>query len=247
MALSCWLSSSIPATKGSAIPPWPIRTPYLTIFIMLTGCSTGAIDMTALNYQSIDPPSPRVLRFPIDRAYWWLDEQERLWIAIERRASSLLGDTFRLTIRFSFVLEKLPAGKARNYRIRRNEVRGVARFGPAENRYTSNSGILAVYREREDRLRVSFRMEVNRYVSELLTGWSEPSRYLVLGRFDAVRDDRNGRAIVEDTEDLGFERDSPRQRDPTTSPAESETKQQGGADLPPERGSARHFARRQGG
>ncbi len=118
---------------------------------------------------------------------------------MQRDKPSPLGSLGHFRFQMSLVLEDLPAGRARNYLVKKREFRGVARMGPAHSRWTSLSGVVALYREPGDRLRGSFRLQVAREVQQLLGGWSSPDRYLMMGTFEARPDvNGHGRQIAED-------------------------------------------------
>jgi hypothetical protein len=174
---------------------------------LLAGCNgSGRIDIAALDFQAIDPPegpAPRFVGLDLDRCCWWADEDGRVHVALERDRPNLLAAEWRFRFQLSLALDQLPAGKARDYRVNRRELRGVARFGPAQSRFTSLYGIVALYREPQDRLRGSFRMEVSRETQQLLGGWSRPSRYLMMGTFVAVPDAAQGRRIAAEAEAPG--------------------------------------------
>jgi hypothetical protein len=174
---------------------------------LLAGCNgSGRVDVAALDFQAIDPPAgpaPRFVVLDLDRCYWWADEDGRVHVALERDRPILLAGDWRFRFQLSLALDQLPAGKARDYRVNRRELRGVARFGPAQSRFTSLYGIVALYREPQDRLRGSFRMEVSRETQQLLGGWSRPSRYLMMGTFVAVPDGERGRRIAAEAEAPG--------------------------------------------
>ena len=180
---------------------------------LLAGCNgSGRVDVAALDFQAIDPPegpAPRFVELDLDRCYWWADEDGRVHVALERDRPTLLGAEWRFRFQLSLALDQLPAGKARDYRVNRRELLGVARFGPAQSRFTSLYGIVALYREPQDRLRGSFRMEVSRETQQLLGGWSRPSRYLMMGTFVAVPDAERGRRIAAEAEAPGAVRESP--------------------------------------
>lgn len=174
----------------------------------LAGCRGGGrVEFIALSYTAIDPPSPAVTRLELDGCYWWTDEQDQLWIAMERDFSPLLFPIARMTFRMSLALEKPPAGPARNYELGQRELRAVVRLGPVESRFTSRVGIVAIYRKSGARLRGSLRIEASREVYAVF-GWSRPSRMLMLGTFEAVRDEGRGRAIAEATEAQGWSREA---------------------------------------
>ena len=171
---------------------------------LLAGCNgTGRVDVAALDFQAIDPPegpAPRFVTLDLDRCYWWTDEAGRVHVALERDRPALLGTEWRFRFQLSLALDQPPAGKARDYRVNRRELRGVARFGPTQSRFSSLYGIVALYREPQNCLRGSFRMEVARETQQLLGGWSRPSRYLMMGSFVAVPDADRGRRIAAEAE-----------------------------------------------
>ena len=190
-----------------------------TLFFLLCvsslGCSGHAdLQFTALSFRSIDPPPPHT-RSRIDHCYWWLDEQDRVRIAMERRVASILGEDFAFQFQLSLVLEKLPAGRARNYTVGKNELRALARAGPFESRFSSTAGIVALYRRSGDRLHGSLRLQVARQsVNPLLGNLTRPTRYLITGTLDAIHDERRGRAIIDTMDRSGF-------AEPTEPPTES--------------------------
>ncbi len=186
---------------------------WLALLVLpLAGCQGGGrVQVAALDFRAIDPPAPRFVQIPIDRCFWWTNEAGQVWIAMERDQPLLIRPE-HFVFQLSLVLERLPAGRERNYVVSKRELRGVARIGPAEGRYVSISGIVALYREAGDTLRGSFRMEVTQESLGLL-GWTAPRRQLMMGTFRAVRDEGRGQAIVAQTEADGWE------RNPTTSPS----------------------------
>ncbi|MFQ5805513.1 MAG: hypothetical protein ACE5I3_03575 [Phycisphaerae bacterium] len=189
------------------------------------GCSgSGRIELASLNYRAVDPPAappPRVARIDLDGCYWWTDDNGRVWIAMQRQWTPLFSPRLRFEFQLSLVLDKLPAGRARDYRVARKELRARLRFGPWESRFTSTVGILALYRESNDRLRGSLRLQATRVTTRWLGGWGKPTRYLMLGSFVAVHDEQRGRPIAEATESSGWGRDAavPSARTPATAPA----------------------------
>lgn len=184
---------------------------------LLAGCRGGGqLQFADLNYAAIDPPSPRFQTIEIERCYWWTDDAGQVWIAMEHDRAVLPG-VEPFVLRMSLVLEKLPAGRARNYLVQQRELRAVARLGPAEGRFVSLAGIVALYREPNERLRGSFRLEVSREISKLLGGWGRPSRNLMQGTFVAIPDTGRGREIATETELYGWDRE-PRQPPPATRP-----------------------------
>ncbi|MBU0638729.1 MAG: hypothetical protein KKB50_07685 [Planctomycetes bacterium] len=184
------------------------------------GCNgRGQIELTSLAYHAIDPPAARFARIGLDRCYWYTDEEGQVCVAMESERSSLFGRLARFSFQLSLVLERPPAGRARNYSVAKRELRAAARLGPAESRFVSVSGIVALYREEGARLRGNFRLQALRQVNRMLGGWGQPSRYLILGRFEAVHDEERGRRIAAATEARGWERQSPPTARPSSQPA----------------------------
>jgi hypothetical protein len=176
--------------------------------LVLCGCQGGGhVDLAALNYRDIDPPAARFTSVNLDRCFWWTDEQEHVWVALERDQVIWLGPA-HFVFQLSLQLDKPPAGHSRNYLASNRELRGVVRFGPAQSRFVSQAGIVALYRESGDHLRGSVRLDVLRHAQQLLGGWSPAGRYLMLGEFDAVHDEQAGRRIAEATEAHGWEREA---------------------------------------
>jgi len=186
--------------------------------LLLAGCSGRArIELASLAFNSIDPPPPRTTRVNFNECYWWTDSQDRVRIAMRRVVKPLLIPLAGYEFQLSLVLERLPAGRARNYQVGLNALRGWAHVGPFYVRFASRQGIAALYREPGEGLRGSLRLHVQRQVSRLLGGWGASTRYLMFGALSAVHDERRGRDILE-----RFERSAapaqPASR-PATSPA----------------------------
>ncbi len=178
--------------------------------LLAAGCHGQArLELAAIDYKSIDPPAARSVRLSPSRCYWWTDEQGRVWIAMQYERRTLLGRLGHLQLQLSLLLEKPPAGKARNYEVDNRTLRAVARAGPTEGRFTSVTGIVALYREPNDRFRGSLRILSDRQASRQFGGWGKSARFLILGSFTAVHDEQRGREIADLTESHGWERDPP--------------------------------------
>ena len=190
----------------------------LALLVLLpihTGCRGGGrLELASLSFKSVDPPAPRVTAVKLRECYWWTDDADQVWIAVQSRWSPWFNPKFRLELQMSLVLEKLPAGAARNYELRQRALCGRIRFGPWESRLVSQVGIAAAYRESGNRLHCSMRVQATRVTSQLLGSWGQPVPYLVLGDFTAVPDEQRGRAIALLTESGGWD------RKPTSRPAD---------------------------
>jgi len=192
----------------------PVRAAGTLLFLLglacaLAGCHGGGhVYVTALNFKAIDPPAgppPTFTRLTFDRCFWWTDEDGDVWVAMER-TRRYPGTDWAFHFRLSLALGEPPAGRARDYLVTQRELRATARFGPAQSRFVSLSGIVALYREPGDRVRGSYRLQVAREVQRPLGDWSRPSRYLMMGTFEAVHDEERGQQIAVETESPGRER-----------------------------------------
>ena len=178
--------------------------------LLLAGCSgSSRIQFSSLSFRTIDPPNATVAELATRECYWWPDETGRVWVVMQRSFAPPFHPELRVHLELSLVVDCLPRGKARNYRLDRESLRARIRIGPWETRFTSQIGIAAVYRERGDRLRGSVRLQAQRVTSQLLGGWGRPSRYLMLVEFTAVPNDVRGGPIVASTESAGWERQLP--------------------------------------
>lgn len=131
---------------------------------------------------------------------------DRLCIAMEFENVSLLGDFGKRRLWTSLVLDGLPADRSRNYRADRNTLRMIGRRGYTHTRWASLGGIVAVWRERNGRLRGRFRIAARQQSFFIATGWTGGQRALLLGEFQAVHRPAMGRPILERTERDGMDR-----------------------------------------
>lgn len=185
------------------------------VWALLPGCTgTATIEASALNYRAIDPPRALAARLRAHQCYWWT-EDDRVLIALESERRAILAPGLEQVFQMSLSLERLPRGKARNYRVGTEELRARVRIGPMEGRFTSTRGIVAIYRDGANRLRGSFRLQVRRETAQLLGGFAGAAVFQFQGVFDAVHDPQRGRSILTATESAGYERSEPSAAAPT--------------------------------
>ena len=183
------------------------RVSVIATLVSLAGCNgRGHIQFASLSFQSIDPPNAKVAQLEASECYWWTDGEGRAWVAMQRVIVPPFQPQLRVHMELSLAVDQLPRGRARNYRLDRESLRARIRIGPWETRFTSQTGIAAVYRGHGNHLRGSVRMRAQRVTSQLLAGWGRPSGYLMLVTFDAVPGEAQGTRIVESTESAGWER-----------------------------------------
>ncbi len=176
--------------------------------LLVGGCAgRGLVEFASLDFATIDPPPPRVQRVSFERAFWHVEESDgTLRVGLEKDAASLLGEIGRVRVEISFRLDKMPAGAGKQYRLRSQEMRCRVRVGAAESRLSSATGIATIDRVDGRRLRGQFRVIASRRTLQLLGGWADGPRALMLGEFEAVLDAEQCAAIYASTEENDFGR-----------------------------------------
>ncbi len=188
-----------PAAGGRALCIFAGVALLLFMPAHLACAGRASLVVTSLDYKAIDPP-PAYSKIDLDECYWWTDEHEQVWIAMRRRIRSPISSDFDFDFSLSLLLDRLPAGSARNYLVGKEELRGVAEVGPLASTFESSAGILALYRQSGDRLRGSLKLEVLRRTASLLGGRTRATRYLFAGDLLAIHDERRGREIAMEIE-----------------------------------------------
>ena len=133
---------------------------------------------------------------------------------MEYQRRSLLGRYGRFVLKMSLVLDQLPSGRERLYQLDQRSFRAVARGGLTESRFTAATGVVALSRQSEQRLRGSFRLPARKQTSRWFGGWRRPTNYLMQGTFSAVYDQKRGFPIVAATESQGWDRAPVRSKAP---------------------------------
>lgn len=171
------------------------------------GCAGSArIGVVPLNLRKLRDRDPLIRNLDAQRCYYWQDQNGRLCIAMEFENLSLIGDYGRRSLAMSLVLNDMPAGEARNYRVNLRTLRMIARAGAEHVRWASLSGIFAVRRTSDDHIRGRFRIAAKQQKFHIALGWSSDSRVLLFGELDAIPGERQGREILKRTEADGMDR-----------------------------------------
>ena len=135
----------------------------LGLLLLCTACSPGKIELVSLQFKTIDPPRPQAIEVELQHAHWQETESGRLQITASREATIPIVN-LRQRVLFSLELERLPRGKAKEYKLDRQTLRGYVEVGPQQGRFESLGGIAVVYgTDDENSIRVLFRLIANRY------------------------------------------------------------------------------------
>lgn len=192
------------------------------LVVLSTGCTgSGDIKMVPLLRADFTEREPLVQDVPVNEAYYWV-ENNRVNIALRCRRESLLGPAFDYDWQASLVLDGLPAGSARLYKLKPDAMRIVETAGANQRRSRTWTGIAVIGAPERGRLKGRFHVNVRQQQFTLLGGWQphpfQAPMIVVAGRFDAVEDAKRGRAILHETEASGFERAAKPVTQPSSSP-----------------------------
>ena len=190
----------------------------LVAVVLVTGCTGSArLWVVPVEPERINPRQPLVNRFDVPQAYFWTNKQQELCIVLSRGPAS-----GRRTFDLSLVLEGLPAGYGRKYRVDRRTLRAIVRQNRPPRRYASYHGIASVWldQDRPDVLSGRFKVWANEQQYKLwMDFWTGNREVLLLGEFEAVRDRAKGEAILRRTEAEELKRGPPLGRPhPVTGP-----------------------------
>lgn len=196
------------------------------VLLVVTGC-TGRGEVRAVPFARSDftRQEPLIQTVPVEEAYYWLREDGTVGVALGYHGSSLFGRAFDADWRMSLVLEDLPAGREKLYRLGPQSARVAQSVGGDQRRARSLTGVAVLQAPRGNRLTGRFHLTVRQQQFTLLGGWS-PSPYqapmwIVVGEFEAVLNATRGEAILAETEANGFDRQPQR---PATRPSSSATR-----------------------
>lgn len=190
-----------------------------TILLLLTGlpavggCTgSGKVQILPLARRDLPPQEPLIQTVPVQEAYYWIDPEGKLKIAMQYRVNSLLGPVFDAEWALSMVLTGPPAGSERLYDIRTSEVLWIFSQGGNHQRCRSLRGVAVVEGPRNHRLRGRFQITFHQQMFTMLGGWQNASWLVTLGEFEAVRNAARGQEILAKTEMEDFDRSPPRPR-----------------------------------
>ncbi len=165
---------------------------------LLLGCSAGEVQLIALDYDHIDPPSPQPVKLALDACAFDVQPDGGVRIIMERRAPLWPREIGEFTWLGVVRLPALPAGAARNYTLTPGALSVRLNAGPMASELDVIRGVLALYRESSTSYRGSLRALMSRRNQGLL-GWSAAPPQVLLATFTAVRDaDRVARTLGAD-------------------------------------------------
>ncbi|HSW47197.1 MAG TPA: hypothetical protein VLM89_16660 [Phycisphaerae bacterium] len=181
------------------------RVAGLVIVCCLSGCAGSGV-VHVMPFLRYDFPANELPAQTVqaDRACWWQDEQGRVYVALRRHVPSLLGKAFEYDWQMTLMVEDLPAGSEKLYRLGADSVRQRLSFGGVHLRSLSLTGVAVVHGPRGGILRGRFHADVRQQQFNVLTGWvpqmGRAPMIVMAGVFEAIHDPARGQAILERTE-----------------------------------------------
>ncbi|MEK6799776.1 MAG: hypothetical protein AABZ12_12495 [Planctomycetota bacterium] len=183
----------------------------VTLALLLGGCTGHAtIHMVPLGNQKISAADPLIVRQDPHECYYWLNDVSQVCVAMRFRHVSWLGKAFSSELVLSLVLDKPPAGAARDYRVDRFTERHRLDAGFTHLRGASLSGIIGTWDYGKRQLKGRFRFTAKQQSFFVLTGWGSDHSVLFVGEFTAVHDRAAGEKILQRTEADGMGRSTPK-------------------------------------
>ena len=191
----------------------------------LAGCTgSGSVVLVPMVRSDFGPQEPLVQTVPVGEAYYGVDRQGELTVALRCHQASLWGRMLDFDWQMSIVLDGLPAGSQKLYRAGPYSVRTVQSYGGDHRRGQSSAGVAVVDAPARGRLKGRFHVSMRLQQFSPLTGWA-PVLYrapliIAVGEFEAIHQPQLAGQIRARTEPEGFERERQGQATrPATKPA----------------------------
>ncbi len=193
----------------SRTPLAPIRAAHLPAWlgcivatVAASGCTGNArLTLIPLRSSTLTPRSQLEYTVSPQECYWWVDEQDRLCLAMCYHNFSILGDLTRDAFELSFVFKDPPPKEEKVYVARRDVARALWHRSAWHLRLRAQTGNVAVERRSEDVLAGRLRLTCSSEAFWILKGWERKSRVLIQGHFTAVRNAEQGRALLQRIEE----------------------------------------------
>ncbi len=198
------------AAQSHSSTPLPPRgatrsTAWLACILALvaaSGCTGHArLTLIPLNSSTLTPRSQLEYTVSPQKCYWWVDEQDRLCLAMGYHNFSILGDLTRDAFELSFVFKDPPPEDEKVYVARRDVARALWHRSAWHLRLLAQMGNVAIERRSDEILAGRLRLRCSSEEFWILTGWQRKSPVLIQGQFTAIRNAEQGRALLERIEE----------------------------------------------
>ncbi len=193
-------SRTPPASFSAAhVPAW---LGCILATVAASGCTGHArLSLIPLNSSTLTPTSRLEYTVSPQECYWWVDEEDRLCLAMCYHNFSILGDLTRDAFELSFVFKDPPPEEEKVYVARRDVARALWHRSAWHLRLRARTGNVAIERRSEEILAGRLRLTCSSEEFWILTGWQRKTPVLIQGQFTAVRNAKQGRALLQRIEE----------------------------------------------
>ncbi len=187
------------STSATRVLAWLV---CIIALVAASGCNGNArLTLIPLNSSTLTPRSQLEYTVSPQECYWWVDEQDRLCLAMCYHNFSILGDLTRDAFELSFVFKDPPPKEEKVYVARRDVARALWHRSAWHLRLRAQTGNVAIERRSDEILAGRLRLRCSSEEFWILTGWQRKSPVLIQGQFTAVRNARQGRALLQRIEE----------------------------------------------
>ncbi len=178
------------------------------------GCSVGQVQIVPWTREDIRPRERLIASIEPREAWYWQGPDGKLNIVLARRDRSIFNSNLDFTWVMSFVLEDMPAGSEKLYRVNPRTVRQCQSFAGNHRRAQSSSGVAVIERSADNRLKGRFHIWIRQQQFSVLSGWGpvlpRAPVAIAVGHFEATLNPGKGGPLLDLTEANGFDRVSDR-------------------------------------
>ncbi len=176
---------------------------YLAVLLLWGGCAAqSTLHFADLNFKRMAADEQLLIDVRPDRCVWSIVGDQ---IHIALSAGNFKGESGdRLTM--SIVLDGIPTGNEREYRVERRALRGYWHQGRDHERFASLNGVVSVKLLPAGILEGRFKFLARKQVFHILTNWTTVGQTMLMGTVTAHRDPESASSILVETEKGGMER-----------------------------------------
>ena len=200
------MTEAPPHNRTPLAPSSAARAPAWLACLLATvaasGCTGHArLTLIPLHSSALTPTSKLEYTVSPQECYWWVDEENRLCLAMCYHNFSILGDLTRDAFEISFVFKDPPPEEEKVYVARRDVARALWHRSAWHLRLRAQSGNVAIERRSDDILAGRLRLTCSTEAFWILEGWGRKGPVLIQGNFTAVRNAEQGRALLQRIEE----------------------------------------------
>ena len=187
----------------SANPQHCVAWVALVAVTAVCGCApVASLHFADLNFKRLDMSDPLITTVNADACSWAI-EGDQIQIGLSNgRIDAESGDRMAM----SFVLDGLPTGNEREYRVERLALRCYWHHAREHERFASLNGVVSIKLLPGERLAGRFRIMARKQVFHILTNWTTVGQTLLMGTFTAQQDADTVSSILVQTEKGGMDR-----------------------------------------